>query len=237
MTFIDRFSNLFSNPSESFIGLDEKPLGVSATLFSLLISITVTVVITFLIMDTPDIKREMIAKQKERIEKSVADGTISKEVGEQQLTTINNFMETTAGKVFTVISPVFMLVIMFFLFALYYFIFAKFLGTSETFNYSSALSIMAILTLYSSIIGVVNGALMMVFGTMLVNLGPILLVSEFNSSNIFHILLSKLDLLMLFYLYLMVLGFRYGAKLSMTSSVLVVIIPYLLIVGIQVLFA
>lgn len=236
MNVFDRFVALFSSPSEAFQGLNENPLPTSQIIISISISVLVTALMSFWIYTTPDIKREIFNLQKEKIEQGVADGKMSQSQADQAIAQMESFSEGSFGTIITVVTGVIMAIGWFFLLAVYFLLFAKFFGTVENYNFSIALSALAVLTLFYALISLVSSALVVNSGSLHTNLGPVLLVSDFDSKNVIHKLIASVDLLIWFYMFLLILGFKITSKSPWLISVLIIIAPYLLVKAYQIFF-
>ncbi|MBN8706724.1 MAG: YIP1 family protein [Bacteroidetes bacterium] len=233
MNVFDRFTALFSSPSEAFEGLIENPLPTSQIIISISIAVVVTALMSFWIYSTPEVRREIFEMQKDKIEQMVADGKMSQSQADQSLAQMESFSEGSFGTIITVVTGVIMAIGLFFIIAVYYLVMAKFFGTSENYTFSTALSTLAVLTIFSSLMSLVSSSLIVIGGSMNTNLGPVLLLDEFNSKDMGHKLIAAADLLMWFYLFLMMLGFKITSKSSWLVSVLIILVPYLLVKAFQ----
>jgi len=228
MSVFDRFLLLFTSPSQAFEGLDETPLPTSQIIISLTIGILVTAIMAFWITNQPEIQREMQVMQADRIQKMVNDGKLTQEQADQQLAAIEGFSDSTFGKVIPVAGGVVAVVFFFFLFSLYLFLMGRFLGNSETFDFYRAMQINAVLTLYSSLTGILTSALIVTLGTTSANLGPVLLLDQFEFNNTLHKLVASADLLNWFYIFLMVTALKVASGMDWLKSSLIIILPYLI---------
>ncbi|MCA0446470.1 MAG: YIP1 family protein [Bacteroidetes bacterium] len=236
MNLFDRFIALFSSPSEAFEGLNENPLPTSQIIISLSISILVSALMSFWVFTTPEIKREIFNLQKEKIEQSVADGKMSQSDADIAIAQIESFSEGSFGTIITVVSSVIMATGWFFLLALYFLLVGKFFGSVENYTFSVTLSAIAVLTLFYSLISLVSSAMVIIAGTLNTNLGPVLLLSDFDTKNTIHKMIVSADLLVWFYMFLMMLGFKITSKSSWQVSALIILIPYLLVKAYQIFF-
>lgn len=236
MNLFDRFIALFSSPSEAFEGLNENPLPTSQIIISLSISIIAMALMSFWVYTTPEIKREIFNLQKEKIEQNVTDGSMSQSDADMAIARIESVSESSFGTIITVVSSIIMVTGWFFLLAVYFLLFGKFFGSVENYSFSVTLSAISVLTLFYSLISLVSSALVIITGTLNTNLGPVLLLADFDSKNSIHKMIVSADLLVWFYMFLMMLGFKITSKSSWQVSALIILIPYLLVKAYQIFF-
>lgn len=228
MNVFDRFTALFSSPSEAFEGLAENPLPTSQIIISLSIAVVVTALMSFWIYSTPEIKREIFDLQKDKIQQMVTDGKMTQSQADQSIAQMDSFSEGSFGTIITVVTGVIFAIGFFFLIAVYFLLMAKFFGATENYSFSTALSTLAVLTIFSSLMSLVSSSIIVIGGSMNTNLGPVLLLNEFNPKDFGHKLIAAADLLMWFYLFLMIAGFKVTSKSSWLVSGLVIVVPYIL---------
>lgn len=152
LSHTDKLTGIITEPSNTFTQMAKFPPRTIDWLLPFFITLILTVISTFIIMNNPIIKSDFIEKQRkqteEKLDKLVAEGKLSQEQADTQIESVESFIG----------SPVIMAVgkfvgtlIFFFLVALIYFLLARYLLKGSG-NYASTLVSMGL----SSYIGIMQ---------------------------------------------------------------------------------
>jgi len=230
MEVFNRFSMLFSTPSEAFRGLNEKPLSgmnISAGFFT---AVLATLVFSFWSASDPVLMQETINNRMIEIDKQVAEKKITVETSIELKKKVAAEIEVN-GNIWASIGYTLNFMLIFFISSFYYYIIGSLAGSTGKFSFFSSMSMISILSFLIAIKVIVTNALQIALGNLHSSMGIVLLISNFNQENWLHQLFSSLDVFTVAYYYFLIVGFKTGAKTSWMVAISTVMIPYLLILS------
>ncbi len=230
MDIFNRFSMLFSTPSEAFHGLNEKPLSGRNIAIGFLTAAILTLVFSYWSASDPVLKQEIISQRMIEIDKQLMKKEITAEQAEFNKKIVSASIEKD-GEMWTSVGYTLNFCLIFFLSSFYYYIIGSFVSTTGKFPFASSMSMISILSILTGIKVIVTNSLQIALGNLHSSLGIILLINNYNSDNWLHQLFSSLDVFTAAYYYFLIVGFKVSAKTSWLSSILAVMIPYLIILG------
>jgi hypothetical protein len=199
-----------------------------------IISIVLYIAASMIAMRDSDLSSEIKMKQKtaanERLDKAVKDGKMSREDADAQREKMEKFMDQSGPLfyVFAILGP---------LFAGFIFLFARagiFIGVFKIFkgtaSFSNILSVLGLASVIEIIQVIVDTVLAIVRGKLMSNIGPGLLVtSESVGENMFKFL-SHFDVLAIWYLVVLGIGFAKVSNLKVSQTLPVVFLIWLIYV-------
>jgi len=212
----DALAGVFTEPGDTFVSVKHSTKK-NYWLIPLLILIAVSIISSILVMNDEELSSEIKDKQrkaaKERIEEAVKSGSISREQADQQLEQTDKMFGGGMFIVFGIIGSLFSVLLAFFFKALIYWGGLKiFKGTGTYLDMMNVLGLSGIIT---AIQMVVDTALAILMGKLMMNIGPVLLVSEESIGKSMYLLMANLDLINIWFLVVVGIGL---AKVSNLKS-------------------
>lgn len=214
----DAMAGVFSEPGETFEAV-KSSTKKNYWLVPLLILIVITMLSSFLAMRDEELSSEIRDKQKqavkERLDEQVRSGNMTREQAEQQMAATDKMFSGSMMIVFAMIGSFFGLAVFFFLKALINWGGLKiFKGTA---TYTDNMNVLGLASLITSIQMVINTVMAIIMGKLMVNIGPVLFVTEEAVGKNMYTLLANIDLFNFWYL--IVLGIGLAKVSNLKTSV------------------
>jgi hypothetical protein len=193
----DKIIGLFTNPITTFERIARFPPKAIDWVIPLIVLMLLVVISNLAMMNNQEIAYQIKQKQIETSEKginqAVAEGKMTKEQADAQMTRLEDYFNSPLAKILSTVGILVVLPIVFFIVTGFYFLFVKFALKGDG-TYTSALVANG-MTLYIGMINVIlAGVLAFVFGRMLSDVSLASLVNA-DKSGINGYLLSKLDVI------------------------------------------
>ena len=216
ITLSDALAGVFSEPGVTF---SEVKASSKSTYWVWLIIIlaVITALASFIVLHdeelSSEIKKMQIEAMKERLDEAVKNGSISREQAEEQLESTKKMF---GGGMFTVIGIAggfFSVFIFFFLKALVYWGVLKIFKGSCT--YVNILNVLGLASIISTVQMIINTVLAIFTGRLFINIGLVLIFTEEQLGKNMFKFIANFDLINLWYLAVIAIGF---AKVSSLKS-------------------
>lgn len=222
----DALAGVFTEPGETFTSVKQSTKK-NYWLIPILIVMVVSIISTVLVMGDEELVSEIQTKQKkaiqERLDNAVKEGKMSREQADQQIEQSQKFITGSMMMIFGLIFSVVGVLVFFFLKGLIYWGGVKiFKGAASYVEVLNVLGLSAIITAIQLIVDTVMAILM---GKLMVNIGPVLLVSHDSVGDAMYAFLANFDLINIWYLIVAGIGL---AKMSSLSSVKTVSLVFVL---------
>lgn len=230
MEIIQRFTDLFVSPTQAFQNLGSKPFDTKNVILGVVIFLLVVGSFSWMMTSDTQLKNQMVSERSAAIEKAQQKGLISKEAAEIEIKKMEAQI-TLYGEIWGTISYVLVGIFMYFVAAFYIFIVGRFFGSIENFTYFAALSINTVLLLFNALQTLVTDSLFIIYGNFHTTLGLSLLLDSYDAANLLHVLMSKMDVFAIVYLFLLFFAFRSAVKMKSVAAVLATIIPFIINLG------
>ncbi|KXK50344.1 MAG: Yip1 domain protein [Chlorobi bacterium OLB5] len=212
----DAMAGVFSEPGNTFTAVKSSQKK-NYWLVPLLILIAISIISSFLVTNDEELVSEIKTQQKEavkkRLDEQVKEGKMTKEQADQQMEQTDKMFGGTMFVVFGLIGSVFGVLVIFFLKALIYWGGLKiFKGIA---GYTDIMNVLGLTALITAIQLVVDTVLAILTGKLMMNIGPILLVTKETMSKEMYGLIANFDLINIWYLVIVGIGL---AKVSNLKS-------------------
>ncbi len=228
----DAMAGTFSEPGETFTAV--KRSKKNYWLIPLLIVVVISILSSFLVMRDEELSSEIKDKQKkamsEQFDKAVKEGKMTKEQADQQMEQSMKFMSGPMMIVFGIIGSLFAVIIFFFIKALVYW--GVFKGLKGIASFKDVMNVLGLTGLITAVQLVVDTALAIMLGKLTANIGPILLFTEEAVGSSIYKVLGHFDLITIWYLIVLGIGFGKVSELGTTKTTLIVFVLWLIWVGI-----
>jgi len=212
-SLISRLVNIYAAPGDVFDEIRTSKPSTANWLVPLLLTCLVGVIYAFAVFSQENILHSMRDAQDKAMQQRVDAGKMTREQADQALAVSEQFMGPTLMKVFGSVGAVVANCVMLFLAALLIWLLGRW-ALKTRFPYLKAMEVAGLAGTINILGGIVAMLLAVVMGNMAMSPGPVLLVHEFDPANKIHLLLSQLNVFMLWYIALLSLGL---AKLCQTA--------------------
>jgi hypothetical protein len=218
-SLLARLANVYAAPGEVFDGLRERPPSVANWLVPVFLAAFVGMISVWVMFSQPAVLQQMEDIQNKRYEQLVADGKMTQEqvdqlqarMGDLQLTIMR--IGGTVGALFGTFFWLFLMSLVFFLLLRWGFRTPQpFMKIVEVVGLSQMIGVLG---------GLVTTLLIVITGSMFTNLGPALLISDFDPGNKLHLLASSVNVFTLWWLGVVALGLSRISRVSLGKTALV----------------
>ncbi len=212
----DALAGVFSEPGDTFTSV-KNSTKKNYWLVPIIIVIVISIIASLLVLRDEELTAGIKEKQKkamnEQLDKAVKDGKMTREQANQQIEQSQKFMTGSMMMIFGLIFSVVGVIFFFFLKALAYWGGLKmFKGVA---SYVDIMNVLGLAGIITAIQLVVDSVLAIVMGKIMVNIGPVLLVSEEAVGASMYTLLAHFDFINIWYLVVVGIGL---AKVSNLKS-------------------
>jgi hypothetical protein len=205
-------TNVVVAPGDTFEEQRDKPARVSLWLLPILLGCFIGAILGALIVAQPAIAQQLKDMRERQMQKQVESGKITKEAAEQGSKMVEGFMTPTLMTIFAVGGAVVESFARVFVCGLFLWLVASLIYRTQL-DFLKWVELSAMSYVVDILGGVVNKLLIIFKGNMLASLSPILFVAEPDSLNRNHLLLGTLELMSIWSLVVLAIGFaRYVRK-------------------------
>lgn len=203
----DAMSGVFSEPGDTYTAV-KNSTKKNYWLIPILILVVISILCSILVMRDEELVASIKEKQtqaiKERLDEQVKEGNMTREQADQQMEQSEKMFSGGMMMIFGIIGSIFAVVVFFFLKALINWGGLKiFKGTA---TYVDNMNVLGLASLITSIQMVVNTVLAVVMGKLMMNIGPVLLVSEASVGKNMFTLLANMDIINIWYMIVVGIG-------------------------------
>jgi Yip1 domain len=225
----DALAGVFSEPGETFTSVRHS---TKATywIVPLIILALITAFSSFIVLNDEELSSEIKKKQtdamKERFDKAVKEGSMTREQADEQLEKTEQMFSGSMFMVFGMIGGLFSVIVFFFVKALVYWGVLKiFKGTGTFVNMMNVLGLASIIT---SIQMIIDTVLAIFPGRLFVNIGPILLFTEEQLGSSMYKFVANFDFINIWYLIIAGIGVAKVSHVKLSTSLIVVFVLWLI---------
>lgn len=216
----DAMAGVFSEPGNTFTAVKSSQKK-NYWLIPLLILIAVSIISSFLVTNDEELVSEIKTQQKEavkkRLDEQVKEGKMTQEQASQQMEQTDKMFGGTMFVVFGLIGSVFGVLVIFFLKALIYWGGLKlFKGIA---GYGDIMNVLGLTALITAIQLVVDTVLAVLTGKLMMNIGPVLLVTKETMSKEMFGLIANFDLINIWYLIIVGIGLAKVSELKSSVTI------------------
>ena len=219
----DALAGVFSEPGETFTEV-KRSTRSTYWLLPLIIIAFITALASFIVLNdeelSSEIKKTQMDAVKEKLDEAVKEGKITREQANEQL---EQTQKMFSGVIFTAIGIAggfFGVIFIFFILSLiYWLVFKMFKGGGSFINFMNVLGLASIIT---SIQVIINSVLAIFMGRIYVNLGPVWLFTEEQLGKGLFKFVASFDLLTIWYLAVISIGFAKVSELKTSVTMPVV---------------
>lgn len=228
ITLGDALAGVFTEPGDTFASV-KNSTKKNYWLIPLLILIVVSILSSVMVMNDEELSSEIKIKQrkaaKERIEEAVKSGSLSREQADQQLEQTDKMFGGGMFMVFGIIGALFMVLLAFFFKALVYWGGLKIFKGSG--SYLDMMNVLGLAGIITAIQMAVDTALAILMGKLMMNIGPVLLVSEESLGKSMYLLMANMDLINIWYLVVVGIGLAKVSNLKNSVTIPFVFVLWL----------
>jgi hypothetical protein len=216
----DAIAGIFSEPGDTFIAVKQSAKKNYWVIPSIIV-VVISIMSSFLVLRDEELVSEITTTQKEamkeKLDKLVKEGKMTKEQADQQVETAQKFMSGKMMMIFGLVGSIFGVIIIFLLKGLIYWGALKiFKGSAEFIDILNVLGLSGIITAIQLII---DSVLAIVMGKLLVNIGPVLLVSKESIGSSMYTFLANFDLINIWYLIVVSIGLAKVSQLKSSKTI------------------
>ena len=216
----DAMAGIFTEPGDTFEAV-KRSAKRNYWLVPLLILIVVSILSSILVTRDEELVSEIKTQQREamkkRFDEAVKEGKMTREAADEQLENTDKMFGGSMFVIFGIVGSVFGVLIIFFLKALIYWGGLKiFKGSAGYVDIMNVLGLTAIITAIQMIVDTVLAVLM---GKLMMNIGPVLLVSKEAVGKDMFTLLANFDLINIWYLIIAGIGLAKVSNLKNSQTI------------------
>lgn len=199
MSLVSRLTNVFVSPTEVFDEIKISRPKPANWLVPLTLAIIAGIAYTLVVFSQPGVIQRMQDAQEAKFQQMVTKGKMTQAQADQTLATVQKFI----GPTFLKISGSFGTIAVNFAILFFGAFILWLIGTKAfhgNFLYMQAVESVAAAAMINVLGTIVALLLAVIYGNMSMTPGPVLLVSHFDPTNKFHLMLAALNVFMLWYL-------------------------------------
>jgi Yip1 domain len=208
-----RLVNVFAVPGEVFEELKAQPPRTSNWLVPLLLACLAGAIFCVVVFSQPNILYTLRQTQEQQLQKRLDAGKMTKEQKDAAVAVMEKLFSPTLMKITGTAGAAFSNLLLLFGAALVvWLVGAK--AFRAQFSYMQAVQVTGLSSMIHVLGAIITMFLVVIIGSLHANLGPVLLVREFDPANKLHLALASLNVITLWYLGVLAVGL---AKLSGVS--------------------
>lgn len=217
MSLGGRLTNIFASPGEVFDQVKTGPPSHANWLVPLLLGYVMIIVHIMVAFSQPAVIQGVRDQQGKKFEEMVAEGKMTQEQAEGAMQQVERFTTPTVLKISGSIGGIIAGTAWFFVLGLFLWLLSsKIFGASTT--YFQILEVSGLASMITLLGVVVSIFLVIATGSMFTNIGPVLLIKEFDPANQMHLALSSINLITLWYLAVLSIGMAKVSNVSLAKA-------------------
>lgn len=194
-----KMANIFVTPAEVFDEVKSSPINSANWLVPLIAGIVMGIIFTMTVYSQPAVIQQLREPAEIQMQKLVKSGKLTQQKADQQLALTERIMSPGFLKVIGIFAMLFMAPAMLFFLAMLFWLVCRFAFHAH-YDFMKVVEGVSL----CGMIGVLNFLLMtfvvVIYGSLYMNIGPVLLIKQFNSTNPLHVLIQSNDVIWLWYL-------------------------------------
>jgi hypothetical protein len=216
----DAMAGVFSEPGSTFEAV-KSSAKKNYWLIPLIILIAVSIISSFLVTRDEELVSEIKTQQKEavkkRLDESVKEGKITREQADQQIEQTEKMFGGGMFVIFGLIGSVFGVLLIFFLKALLYWGGLKIFKGSA--GYGDIMNVLGLTSLIMAIQLIVDTVLAVLMGKLMMNIGPVLFLSEESVGKSMFTFIANFDLINIWYSIIVGIGLAKVSNLKNSVTI------------------
>lgn len=224
----DAMAGVFSEPGSTFQSVKQSSKN-NYWLIPLLILIVVSMLSSILVTRDEELTSEIKTQQKEamkkRFDEAIKEGKMTKEQADEQLAQTEKMFGGSTFVIFGLIGSIAGVLVIFFIKALIYWGGLKiFKGAA---GYTDIMNVLGLTALITAIQLVVDTVLAILMGKLLMNIGPVLLISKETVSKDMYAFIANFDLINIWYTIIVGIGLSKVSDLKSSVTISFVFVLWL----------
>ncbi len=224
----DAMAGVFSEPGNTFLSV-KSSAKKNYWLVPLLILIVVSMLSSILVTRDEELTSEIKTQQKEamkkRFDEAIKEGKMTKEQADEQLAQTEKMFGGSTFVIFGLIGSIAGVLVIFFLKALIYWGGLKLFKGSA--GYGDIMNVLGLTALITAIQMVVDTVLAILMGKLMMNIGPVLLISKEAVSKDMFAFIANFDLINIWYTIIVGIGLAKVSELKSSVTIPFVFVLWL----------
>lgn len=224
----DAMAGVFSEPGNTFLSVKSSSKK-NYWLIPLLILIVVSMLSSILVTRDEELTSEIKAQQKEamkkRFDEAIKEGKMTKEQTDEQFAQTEKMFGGSTFVIFGLIGSIAGVLVIFFIKALIYWGGLKLFKGSA--GYGDIMNVLGLTALITAIQMVVDTVLAILMGKLLMNIGPVLLISKEAVSKDMYAFIANFDLINIWYTIIVGIGLAKVSELKSSVTIPFVFVLWL----------
>ena len=200
-----RLTNVFVAPGEVFDEVKAGPPTATNWIVPTIISIIAGVVYTMVVFSQPGVLQNMKDAQDKRMQEMVAQGKMTQAQADQSEQMAERFMTPTMIRTFGILAIVIFNPVSLFLFAGVMWLVGRY-ALHGNFQYIKGVEVTGVTGMISVLGTVVTMLLAVIYANPAMTPSPVLFLGHFDPQNKVHVLLSALNVMMIWYIAVLAMG-------------------------------
>jgi hypothetical protein len=213
-----RLANVYAAPGEVFDAVRGQPPNLANWLVPAVMAALAGMISVWVMFSQPAILQQMEDLQAERYQRLVDDGKMTQQQVDQLQQRMGS-LQMTIGRIAGMVGALLMGFIWLFLLALVFHLMLRWVFHSPL-SYLKTVEIVGLSLMIGVLGGLVNTLLMVITGSMFANLGPVLLINDFDTGDKLHLLASSVNLFTLWWLGVLAMGLARVSDLAFSKLAL-----------------
>jgi hypothetical protein len=224
----DAMAGVFAEPGSTFLSVKQSSKK-NYWLIPLLILIVVSMLSSVLVTRDEELTSEIKTQQKEamhkRFDEAVKEGKMTQEQADEQLASTEKMFGGSTFVIFGLIGSIAGVLVIFFLKALIYWGGLKLFKGSA--GYVDIMNVLGLTALITAIQLIVDTVLAILMGKLLMNIGPVLLISKEAMSKDMYMFIANFDLINIWYTIIVGIGLAKVSDLKNSVTIPFVFVLWL----------
>lgn len=214
-SLVSRLTNVFVAPGEVFDEIKFSPPRPVNWIVPLVLAMVAGVIYTLVVFSQPKVIQGMQQAQEKKFEEMVASGKMTQAQADQSIAAVQKFMNPTFMKIIGCGGSVVANAGILFLTALIFWAIGL-RALHGNFSFMKAVEAVGLATMINVLGAIIGMLLAVIYGNMMMTLGPVLLVNPFDETNKMHRVLSALNVTAIWFVVVATIAL---ARMSGTSFV------------------
>src|SRR5579884_308375 len=193
-----KMANVFVTPAEVFDEVRSSPINSANWFVPLIVNILAGIIYIMTIYSQPTIIQQLREQQEAPLETMVKQGKMSRQAADQQIARMESFMSPGFMKTTGILMMFFASPAMLFFVAVIFWLVGRF-AFGAHFEFMKGVEAIG----FASMIGVLQLVFMtllaVIYGSLFMNVRPVLLIKHFNPNNLWHVFIASLNLMVVWY--------------------------------------
>jgi hypothetical protein len=194
-----RLMNVFVSPGEVFDEIKSSPVKPANWVVPLILSMIIGVIYTLVVFSQPAVLQKIQEAQEQKFQKMVEQKKMTQEQADQMIAATQKWMGPGVMKIFGSVGAVVASAAILFLAALIFWAIGL-RALRGNFNYMKAVEALGLASMISILGSIIAMLLAVIYGNMMMTLGPALLVKPLDAASKVHRALSALNVMSIWWI-------------------------------------